>query len=279
MALTAPVRPARATAVLKVRQNISAMSPADVKRFRDAMQAFMAINDNRGYQFYAGWHGIPMAICVHHSPLFLPWHRGYLYHFELALQSAAGDPEVTLPWWDWLNEPGIPAAYQDGVLAKGDVKPFGVVQPDPDWPTETHRTPGVTPPGQPAPLPPPLNTTALAPLGGVKAEDWVMAAPSFTEATRRIEALHDNMHNWVGGEMRDPTWAAYDPIFWAHHTMVDRLWRMWQHRNPGGDPPAYLADSCMTFAQPPTFAASDLRDVKALGYEYAGVSSSVEGPG
>lgn len=23
-----------------------------------------------------------------------------------------------------------------------------------------------------------------------------------------------------------------DPVFWLHHTQVDRLWSMWQQRNP-----------------------------------------------
>lgn len=27
--------------------------------------------------------------------------------------------------------------------------------------------------------------------------------------------------------------AAYDPLFWAHHAMVDRLWRLWQLQHTG----------------------------------------------
>ena len=46
------------------------------------------------------------------------------------------------------------------------------------------------------------------------------------------------MHIWVGGHMGQIPFAAYDPIFWAHHTMIDRLWRLWQLRHPGTLPPA-----------------------------------------
>lgn len=40
-------------------------------------------------------------------------------------------------------------------------------------------------------------------------------------------------------------YAAFDPIFWAHHCMIDPLWRIWQLRHPGALPPARLLD-CST---------------------------------
>ena len=37
--------------------------------------------------------------------LFLPWHRAYLYNWEMAMRDRV--PGVTLPWWDWtLGPPG-----------------------------------------------------------------------------------------------------------------------------------------------------------------------------
>ena len=106
-----------------------------------------------------------------------------------------------------------------------------------------------------------------------------MAAPSFTEFNRRLTLLHDNIHVWVGGTMGDPSWAAYDPIFWAHHTMVDRLWRIWQHNNPGALPPRFVLDATMTYARSPSFRGSDVLDVKQLGYDYAGTTATVPGSG
>ncbi|HEY6780265.1 MAG TPA: tyrosinase family protein, partial [Thermoleophilaceae bacterium] len=225
------------------------------------------------------WHGVPLGLCVHHEPLFLPWHRGYLYFFELALQDV--DDQVTLPWWDWLNESDVPPAYSEAevggapnLLASMPIKPFSQA-PQPDWPQQTDRSLGGNPGPGPAPIPPPLN--AFQPQPNLNSEQWVMAAPSYAEVSRRLEALHDNVHVWVGETMSDPAWAAYDPLFWAHHTMVDRLWRIWQHHHAGVDPPANLLDDGMTFAQPPALTPRDVLDVKQLGYEYAGLSSSVEG--
>lgn len=58
--------------------------------------------------------------------------------------------------------------------------------------------------------------------------------------------LHDSIHVWVGGlwnfvgdtpqdggHMSFPDVAINDPIFWLHHCNVDRLWTIWQQRNPG----------------------------------------------
>ena len=42
--------------------------------------------------------------------------------------------------------------------------------------------------------------------------------------------------------------AAFDPIFWAHHTMIDRLWRLWQLAHPHAPcPPALLDDALPPF--------------------------------
>ena len=77
--------------------------------FRRAVNQAMALNDKRGFDYFAGWHGVPLGWCRHHDVLFLPWHRAYLYWVELALQSQV--PGVTLPWWDWSKDGAIPSAY------------------------------------------------------------------------------------------------------------------------------------------------------------------------
>jgi tyrosinase len=264
-----PAPPVRAT--LKVRESITQMSAPDVARFRKALAGMMARPDNRGYQFFAGWHGVPLELCIHHEPPFLPWHRGYLYYFELALQEI--DPEVTVPWWNWMDEPGIPAAFDQkriagkaNVLASAPIELLGV-KAGPGQPRKTRREPGGLVPG---PAPPPLRG----------AYDWLMESRSYEEFSQRCWRLHDNIHVWVGGrsgQMADQNWAAYDPLFWSHHAMVDRLWRIWQHQNPGALPPRPLLGEPMSYAKRPSLLVDELLDVKALGYEYAAQTASVPG--
>ena len=64
---------------------------------------------------------------------------------------------MTLPWWDWSKDAGIPAAYSsaqtdgaENVLAKAPIKAFNTAH-KPGWPTETPRAPGEVPqtPGPP----------------------------------------------------------------------------------------------------------------------------------
>jgi tyrosinase len=267
-------------ATLKTRESVTQLPDTALGKFRAAMDAFRKRPDNRGYQFYAGWHGVPFGLCQHHNVLFLPWHRGYLYHFELALQDI--DSEVTIPWWNWIDEEGLPDAYAqdqvdgaENVLQSAPIEPYGV-PPQPDWPTNTTREPGA--PQDPAPWPPPLRTAIIAGRP-VDLYAWMMDATSYSEFNQRCWRLHDNVHVWVGGTMSDPNWAAYDPIFWAHHSMVDRLWRIWQHRRPGALPPDQILDAPLTFGREPSLSVRQVLDVTQLGYEYAAQTASAEGTG
>ena len=38
---------------------------------------------------------------------------------------------------------------------------------------------------------------------------------------------HDNVHVDMGGLMGDPSTAAADPVFYVHHSNIDRLWNLW----------------------------------------------------
>ena len=75
--------------------------------------------------------------------------------------------------------------------------------------------------------------------------------------------------------MSDPTFAAFDPVFFAHHCMIDRIWYLWQVRW-GIDriPPALLDLALAPFGK----TVRDVLDVQALGYEYAASSVAIPIP-
>ncbi|HSF00364.1 MAG TPA: tyrosinase family protein [Nitrososphaeraceae archaeon] len=50
---------------------------------------------------------------------------------------------------------------------------------------------------------------------------------------RRIVEInfHNLVHRWVNGNMVTMA-SPNDPVFWLHHSNVDRLWSIWQRNNP-----------------------------------------------
>jgi len=257
---------------LRWRRNAGVLTDGQTEILRRAHDAVMNIGDDRGYAAWAGIHGLPRPIgCdnAHGSPYFLPWHRAYLYFFERALRDQVED--AALVWWDWTNG-SIPPVYDaehDDVgaanpLFSGAVDPLALQQglessPPIEVAPRTLRQPGT--PGSP-------------PLPTADEVDEALSATSFLDFSAQAEDLHNRVHVWTGGaqgHMSQIAFAAFDPIFWAHHCMIDRLWRLWQLRHPGGQPPFSLLDHAL-----PPFRATvqQTLDVTALGYDYANSTSS-----
>jgi tyrosinase len=187
--------------------------------------------------------------------LFLPWHRAYRYQLELALQTQV--PGATLPWWDWPSSRtvGIPPAFAPAADGEPLNPLFGFDMPPlanaPEgWPNQTSRDPA--PPGQ-------LPDQATV--------DAVLELPHFDDFSLQLEQqLHNRVHVWTGGTMANVPTAAYDPIFWAHHTMVDRVWSLWQvrHSSPGPSPQAWT-----TQLRAVDMTVGDVLSTERLGYDYA----------
>ncbi len=258
---------------------------ANVGALQDAygkMQAF-ASSDNRSWVYWAAYHGFNRYDCWHHMrvgpgrgtqftyDLFLPWHRAYLASFDHVVREQ--NPNAILPWWDWTAH-GIPASYataeQDGgpnPLASGTT---------PDMPGDPARRTRRFP-GDPAELP---SMTAARPELGLKHSITdLLEMSQFVDFTSQIQNIHDYIHGWtggtsdrgVGGDMGVVATSAFDPVFWAHHAMIDRLWYLWQLKwGLNNVPQEYLGKVLAPFA----YTVRDVLDIHALGYEYA-VSTSV----
>lgn len=255
------------------RAEVTDRSDPRMAAFATAMAAAEQRTDNESYNFIAGFHGAPGWYCWHHqfnprvsiqARLFLPWHRAYLWWLEQALQDRADElPEelqgvdIALPWWDWTHVPGIPPSYED--LA-GEQNPLASTRawvPTANPPIDhfTSRAPG----SNPAARLPTKAQTGARDSGLLSQTDWA----TFSDA---LENFHDHVHGWVGGDMRDPAVAAYDPIFFAHHCQIDRLWAIWQSYWGNGGIPVDLLDlELIPFGK----RVRDVLDPQALGYEYA----------
>jgi tyrosinase len=256
---------------LRYRRKVQNLKAGQLALLREAFQAVMRITDDRGYARWAGVHGLPLPVgCdfAHRSPFFLPWHRAYLYRFERALRDQV--PNAMLPWWDWRTpseqQGRIPAGYaeeradgRDNPLFSAEVSELALRQGRDrgvDVPPRTRRSPS----SQRAlrlPTPEQINT--------------VLQIESFDRFTSILDGIHGGVHMWVGGHMTNIDFAAFDPIFWAHHGMVDRIWRMWQIRHGRAGPPESIWDRAL---EPFGMTVRDTLSVTRLGYDYARATDS-----
>ncbi|MBA2717394.1 MAG: tyrosinase family protein [Propionibacteriales bacterium] len=252
------VRQAIQAGIVRVRRNVEQADIASLKDAYSKMQA-RSENDNRSWIFWAEYHGFNRFDCWHHSgvgsqrfpyDLFLPWHRAYLLYFERV--ALAANPGAVLPWWDWTSstshQVGVPASFSSSqagdALASGPV-PAGLRTN----PNRTRRNPG-----SPSQLP-----------SAPEIQSIIDNPTTFDDFSGQVQGQHDRIHGWTGGDMGVVAASAFDPIFWSHHCMIDRLWYLWQVKH-GVDniPPSYLN---RTLA-PWSLTVGDVLDVRQLGYTY-----------
>jgi tyrosinase len=191
----------------------------------------------------------------------LPWHRAYLYNFELAARDRVGS--VALPWWDWTLRPprqdGIPKIFADRFFDGNKPNPMYSFRIDLTSPPVHHQT---------RRDPEPVDDLPTQ----VEVDD-VLSNADWTDFTLALESrLHNRVHGWTGGDMGIVALAAYDPIFWSHHCMVDRLWWMWQVRNGNGNIPSDLLDTVLA---PFNLRVRDVLSVTELGYDYAAAQTVI----
>jgi tyrosinase len=256
-------------APVRFRRNADSLTAGQLELLRQAFEAVYAIGDDRGYAHHAGIHGLPLPIgCdnAHHTPFFLPWHRAYLYFFERALRDRVADAMLT--WWDWRTGPGRPARVpQPFVRARISGKPNPLHSARvPKLALDQGRRAGMTVPGRTRREP---GDPALLPTA--REVRSVLELRDFLDFSSALEGLHDRVHVWTGGHMGLIPFAAFDPVFWAHHTMVDRLWRLWQLRHPGARPPGAILGEALP---PFRMTVRQTLDVTALGYDYAVASAA-----
>jgi polyphenol oxidase len=202
---------------------------------------------------------------IHGSWLFLPWHRAYLYFHERILGSLIGDRTLRLAYWDWDlgAHAGPPPAWVtpntaanplwDGARSAvaGDAAPSSIVGP-----------------------------SILNPING--AADFDTFGGTATGPGILENGPHGAVHIWCGDTSQQTAapdmglldTAAQDPIFFAHHTNIDRLWDKWvksaaTHTNPTNA--AWLTHQFTFWDEQQRFVyitPADLINTASLSYTY-----------
>ncbi|MDQ3206811.1 MAG: tyrosinase family protein [Pseudomonadota bacterium] len=198
------------------------------------------------------------------SSHFLPWHRMFVLFFEGMVREVTGRPDFTLPYWNYTS----PDPAKRGVLPAAFRMPndpvYGVLY----RPNRTARANNGTPIHEAQP-------------GDVMDISQQMALPNYTTSgavqgfCRAVDSsIHGRIHVLVGtsSNMGSVPFAGRDPLFWVHHSNIDRIWASW-NRNGGVNPtePSWasnefvFADSKGNRVQS---ALKDYFDTEKLGYSY-----------
>lgn len=188
-----------------------------------------------------------VAISTHGTPAFLPWHRWFLYQFEKVLQDATGKC-IYIPYWDWerdaewewdstvfhedtfgtyqgtTTDPTTGASCTvDGIADSSSQSPFRWspgIDNGPDGCLERDFTSDSPWAGE---------SQILAMIANYDRYSDTSSDPSGVNGFQPVFEVgaHNMLHFSIGGHM-GTNWSPADPLFYVHHSNIDRIWTMWQ---------------------------------------------------
>ena len=233
---------ALAQGALPQRRSLEGLAWKDpiVATYRDAVGIMKQMQEAQQFSWVnlAKIHGSDpdsYHFCPHGNWYFLPWHRAYTAMYEKIIRHLTKNDAFALPYWDWTANPLMPEVFLEPKTPDGKINWLYVS--DPGW----RRT---WPPIQPMPaenvgpavLRNILAATEYEQFGTSRPQGQNSLDPSWiTTGTGTQDELegnaHNNVHNNIGGWM--PTASSpRDPIFFMHHCNIDRIWAVWNLRNP-----------------------------------------------
>src|SRR4051794_16608197 len=214
---------------------------------------------------------------------FLPWHRAYIYFYEVIIRAqvaALGGPENwALPYWNYsffdANDPVgpwprscLPWIFCQPTIRDGSPNPLYLDETRrgllPRWPNSDER------------MRLQIGTPFYA--GAYGQKSWEAADPNrgfnLTLDIRPHGAVHVDTGNGDGaisatGWMQNTQTAGFDPIFWLHHSEIDRFWVGWNAAG-GVDPDQQTDPDWLTAADDPIagrwnfWANGNINDVRVI---------------
>jgi polyphenol oxidase len=227
---------------INIRKNAAHLTAGEVDRLKAAYGALRKLakddpKDPRGWLQQANVHcwycgggsNLMAGEEIHGSWWFFPWHRCYLYFHERILGKLIGDPTLRLAYWDWAdpNNRSLPDPF---------LNPNDVSNPLFDANRGT---------GPADKLPDSLVGPTIMDnvMGQVNYQRFMGTDADLANSQGgRLEfGPHGAVHVWVGSpgdlsvanpDMGVLSTAAQDPIFFAHHSNIDRLWDVWLRSAP-----------------------------------------------
>lgn len=191
--------------------SISALPDINTLKSGIAMMKALPSSDLRNWTRQATIHN---THCRHHSWLFFPWHRAYLFYFEKIIQQLTGTASFGLPYWNWTADGHVPSVFWDVTSSLYDSNRNATSSDVADAGSVGAST-----------ITSILGLTNFITFAG--AVTVLNDTAIFGPGQGSVESTpHNSIHNFVGGDM-GTFMSPLDPIFWMHHNRVDELWVEW----------------------------------------------------
>nr|ALJ53304.1 polyphenol oxidase [Luffa aegyptiaca]APO14263.1 polyphenol oxidase 4 [Luffa aegyptiaca] len=268
---------------------MKALDPDDPRNFYQQARVHCAYCNDAYKQ-----DGFPeLDFDIHWNWLFFPFHRCYLYFHERILGSLINDPDFAIPFWNWDAIPGMqmPAIYINDdknsplydELRDPNHKPPKLLDLNYDGATED--------PSYDVLFCNPRLMYRQMVINSKTAEGFHgkplrAGQEAYRTGMGSIElSAHNNVHTWSGDpqqkyreDMGHFYAAARDPLFYAHHANVDRMWTIWQGLIDGKSrdftDPDWLNASFVFYDENKNairIKVQDCLDNEKLGYKYQAV--------
>lgn len=212
---------------------------------RDATSTLAPSSNHTAYDDFP-WIHSHVGYATHNSAPFLPWHRYFLHIYETTLREKCGYTGG-LVYWDWTldfealeNSPIFNPATGFG----GDGEVGGEITVGRsgrclvDGPFAGTKVDFYDVKFQPHCLSRGFRDLEgnLGHMDGADISpdsiEAVLSSDGYEEFVAAMESkVHDAIPFGIAGDFETFT-APYDPVFFLHHTQLDRLWWLWQQRQP-----------------------------------------------
>ncbi|MFX6532753.1 tyrosinase family protein [Acinetobacter baumannii] len=292
---------------MRVRRAAHLVDDAYIAKFKKAVELMRALpeDDPRSFKQQANVHCAYCAgaynqagftnlkLQIHRSWLFFPFHRYYIYFFERILGKLINDTTFALPFWNYDSPGGmtIPSMFIDtnsslyDSLRDSNHQPPTIVDLNYAFSDSDNTT---TPEEQ---MIINLKIVYRQMVSSAKTPQLFFGRPyrrgdQEFPGVGSIELVpHGMIHLWTGSEntpygenMGAFYSTARDPIFFAHHSNVDRMWSIWKTlggpRRTDLTDPDFLDASFVFYdenAEMVRVKVRDCLDEKKLGYVYQDV--------
>ncbi|MED6130684.1 hypothetical protein PIB30_002795 [Stylosanthes scabra] len=272
-------------------RRMKALDPSDPRSFTQQANIHCAYCDGAYHQV-----GFPdLDLQVHNSWLFFPFHRWYLYFYERILASLIQDldPNFAIPFWNWDSPQGMPmpSMFVDPKSTLYDSFRNGNHQPPKLLDLNYNGTEQNLPNQQIIDANFKImyrQMVSSSKTPGLFFGSPYRAGEESDPGGGIVENIpHGPVHIWAGDntqpngeDMGSFYSAARDPLFYSHHSNLDRMWSIW--KTLGGkrnefDDQDWLETGFLFYDENKNLVrvkVKDCIDTKKLGYDYQDVEIS-----